>query len=104
MVRMMRLMARLAPRVIFSPKFDLQTRVLIPLVSPSTVWSVQQSLRRLHQPPAAPGFYKLDQKTEMTSVLQRPENRSLYQKLSSGAAESPLDEAGWIILIFYFQF
>ena len=92
-------MARLAPRVIFSPMFDLQTKVIIPLICPSTVWSVQQSL---HQSPAAPGFYKLDEKTEMTSVLQRPENRSLYEKLSSGAAESPLDEAGGIIVTFYF--
>ncbi len=99
----MRLMARLAPRVLFSPLLDLQTRAIIPLVSPPTVSSLQQSLSRLHQPPpapAAPGFYKLDEKTEMTSLLQRPENRSLYEKLNSGAAESPLDKAGWIIVTF----
>ena len=103
MVRMMRLMARLAPRVLSSPLLDLQTRAIIPLVSPPTVSSVQQSLSRLHQPPAAPaapGFYKLEEKTEMTSLLQRPENRSLYEKLNSGAAQSPLDTAGGMVFTF----
>ena len=106
MVRMMRLMAKLAPRVLFSPLLDLQTRAVIPLVSPPTVSSVQQSLSRLHQSPpapaapAAPGFYKLEEKTEMTSLLQRPENRILYEKLNSGAAQSPLDTAGGMVFTF----
>ena len=100
MVMMMRLMASLAPRVLSSPLLDLQTRAIIPLVSPPTVSSVQQSLSRLHQSPPAPGFYKLEEKTEMTSLLQRPENRSLYEKLNSGAAESPLDTAGGMVFTF----
>ena len=102
MVTMMRRMARLAPRVLFPPVSEVQTRTLTTtttfplLVSPSPVWSGQQSLRRLLQPPAAPGFVRLEEKTEMTSVLHRPENRQLYEKLNSGTAESPLDTAGWI--------
>ena len=106
MVTMMRRMARLAPRVLFSPVSEVQTRTLttsIPLlVSPSPVWSGQQSLRRPLQPPAAPGFARLEEKTEMISVLHRPENRQLYEKLNSGTAESPLDTAGWIGCTFSF--
>ena len=99
----MRLMARLAPRVLSSPLLDLQTRAIIPLVSPLTVFSVHQSFSRFHQSPAAPaapGFYKLEEKTEMTSLLQRAENRSLYEKLNSGAAQSPLDTAGGMVFTF----
>ena len=108
MVTMMRRMARLAPRVLFPPVSEVQTRTLTTttfplLVSPSPVWSGQQSLRKPLQPPAAPGFVRLEEKTEMISVLQRPENRQLYEKLNSGTAESPLDTAGWIdCLHFYF--
>ena len=79
MVTMMRRMARLAPRVLFPPVSEVQTRTLTTtttfplLVSPSPVWSGQQSLRRLLQPPAAPGFVRLEEKTALTSVLRRPE-------------------------------
>ena len=106
MVTMMRRMARLAPRILFPPVSEVQTRTLTTtfplLVSPSPVWSGQQSLRRLLQPPAAPGFVRLEEKTEMISVLHRPENRQLYEKLNSGTAESPLDTAGWIGCTFSF--
>ena len=98
---MMRQIARLAPRVLFSAVSGVQTRTstatLPLLVSPPAVWSGQQSLRRLHQSPAPPGFLRLEEKTELTSVLDRPENRKLYEKLKSGTAESPLDTAGWIV-------
>ena len=102
---MMRQIARLAPRVLFSPVSAVQTRTtatLPLLVSPPAVWSGQQSLRRLHQSPAAPGFLRLEEKTELTSVLHRAENRKLYEKLKSGTAESPLDTAGWIVFSFIF--
>ena len=36
-------------RFLFSPLLYVKTRAIIPLVSPPTVSSVQQSLRRLHQ-------------------------------------------------------
>ena len=100
MVTMMRRMARLVSRVLFPPVSEVQTRTLTTtfplLVSPSPVWSGQQSLRKPLQPPAAQGFVKLEEKTEMISVLHRPENRQLYEKLNSGTVKSPLDTAGWI--------
>ena len=83
-------MARLAPRVIFSPMFDLQTRVLMPLVSPSTVWIVQQSLRRLHQPPAPPGL----EKTGGRVVISTRESLQIVEDILSAGQPVGLDGEG----------
>ena len=52
-LKMMRQIARLSPRVLFSPQLYLQIRAFIPLVSPPTVWSVQHQAVSEETPPVS---------------------------------------------------